>query len=238
MGIGDRGAGAVERMTFIEGVEITALCDTRQAAVDGGQEILKKAGLPKATEYVNGEKGYIEMCQSDNIDLVYIVTSWEWHIPIALEAMENGKHTAVEVSTARTLEECWQIVETSERTRKHCVILENCCYDFFELMTLNMARQGVFGDLVHGEGAYIHDLDYWHFNRPQDDKMTDGAYDNYWRLKENKRHANVYPTHGLGPICQAMDINRGDKMDFLTSIMSDDFTLSKRIEEEAEKTPI
>ncbi len=237
VGIGDRGSGAVERMTFIDGVEITALCDTRQAAVDGGQKILEKAGLPKATEYVNGDTGFKEMCQSNNIDLVYIATSWEWHVPIAIEAMENDKHTAVEVSTARTLEECWEIVETSERTRKHCVILENCCYDFFELLTLNMVRQGVFGDLIHGEGAYIHDLDYWQFNKPKNDKMVDGAYNDYWRLHENKRHANVYPTHGLGPICQAMDINRGDKMEFLTSIMSDDFTLGKRIEEEAEDNP-
>ncbi|MCM4157025.1 Gfo/Idh/MocA family oxidoreductase [Gramella sp. AN32] len=238
VGIGDRGSGAVERMTYIEGVEITALCDTRQAAVDGAQGILKNAGLPKAAEFVNGDTGYKEMCQSDLVDLVYVVTSWEWHIPIALEAMENDKHTAVEVSTARTLDECWQIVETSERTRKHCVILENCCYDFFELLTLNMVRQGVFGDLIHGEGAYIHNLDYWMFNIPEDDKMVDGAYTDFWRMKENRRHANVYPTHGLGPICQAMNINRGDKMDYLTAMMSDDFNFAKNIKKHAAENPI
>lgn len=238
VGIGDRGAGAVQRMTHIEGVEITALCDIRQGAVDGGQAILQKAGLPKAKEYVGDDENFHKLTNDDVADLVYIATPWEWHVPIALAAMEGDKHAAVEVSTARTMDECWQMVETSERTRKHCVILENCCYDFFELLTLNMVRQGVFGDLIHGEGAYIHDLDYWHFNIPKDEKMTDGAYTGLWRLHENTRKANVYPTHGLGPICQAMNINRGDKMNLLTAMMSDDFTLKHRIKEEAAENPI
>lgn len=237
VGIGDRGSGAVKRMTFIEGVEITALCDIRQGAVDGAQKILAEAGLPKAKEYVNGDQGFLDLCNSDNIDLVYVATPWEWHVPVALAAMKGDKHTAVEVSLAKTMDECWEIVETSEKTKKHCVILENCCYDFFELLTLNMARQGAFGDLVHGEGAYIHDLDYWLFNKPEDEKMSDGAYTKMWRMHENKRKANVYPTHGLGPVCQAMDINRGDKMDYLTAMMSDDFTLKQRIREKAKEDP-
>ena len=127
VGIGDRGSGAVKRMTFIEGVEIAALCDIRQAAVDGGQKILADAGLPKAKEFVGGDLGFKEMCESGLVDLVYIATPWEWHVPVAIAAMEGDKHAAVEVSTAKTLDECWQMVETSERTRKHCVILENCC---------------------------------------------------------------------------------------------------------------
>ena len=237
VGIGDRGSDAVERMTFIDGVEITALCDVRQAAVDGAQKILAKAGLPKAKEFVNGDLGFKDLCNSGLCDLVYTATPWEWHVPVGIAAMEGGCHTAIEVSTAKTMDECWQIVETSERTRKHCVILENCCYDFFELLTLNMVRQGAFGDLIHGEGAYIHDLDYWLFNKPKDDKMTDGAYYKMWRMHENKRKANVYPTHGLGPICQAMSINRGDKMEYLTAMMGNDFTLKKRIEEKAKEDP-
>ncbi len=237
VGIGDRGSGAVKRMTFIEGVEITALCDIRQSAVDGAQKILKDAGLPPAKEFVGGLEGYKELCNSDLVDLVYTATPWEYHVPVGVAAMEGGKHTAIEVSTARTMEECWQIVETSERTKKHCVILENCCYDFFEMLTLNMVRQGLFGDIIHGEGAYIHNLDYWLFNKPKDEKMTDGAYTKMWRMHENKRKANVYPTHGLGPICQAMNINRGDKMEYLTSMMSDDFTLKHRIKEKAQEDP-
>ncbi len=237
VGIGDRGSGAVKRMTYIDGVEITALCDIRQGAVDGAQKILNDSGLPAAREFVNGDRGFEELCNSDIVDLVYVATPWNWHVPVALAAMEGDKHAAVEVSLAKTLEECWQIVETSERTKKHCVILENCCYDFFELLTLNMARQGMFGEVVHGEGAYIHDLDYWLFNKPQDEKMSDGAYTKMWRMHENKRKANVYPTHGLGPVCQAMNINRGDKMDYLTAIMSDDFTLKYKIEEKAKEDP-
>ena len=238
VGIGDRGSDAVERMTYIDGVEIVALCDVRQAAVDNAQKILADAGLPKAKEFVNGDYGFKDLCNSGLCDLVYTATPWEWHVPVALAAMEGDCHAAVEVSTAKTMDECWEIVETSEKTKKHCVILENCCYDFFELLTLNMVRQGAFGDLIHGEGAYIHNLDYWMFNKPKDDKGgADGAYTGMWRMHENRRKANVYPTHGLGPICQAMNINRGDKMEYLTAMMGDDFTLRKRIEEKAKEDP-
>lgn len=238
VGIGDRGIQVIERMSFIEGVEITALCDTRQAAIDGGQDLLKLKKLPKAKEYTGSDFAFNDLCESGIVDLVYIATPWEWHVPIAVAAMKGDKHTAVEVSVAKTLDECWEMVEVSEQTKKHCVILENCCYDFFELLTLNMVRQGVFGDLIHGEGAYIHDLDHWHFTVPQEDKPKgDGAYNGMWRLKENKRKANVYPTHGFGPICQAMNINRGDCLDYLSAIMSDDFTLKKRIKEMAAQDP-
>jgi len=194
VGIGDRGSGAVKRMTYIDGVEITAVCDIRQAAVDGAQKIIKEAGLPAATEFVNGDEAFREMCTSGLVDLVYIATPWEWHVPVALAAMEGGNHAAVEVSTAKTMKECWDMVETSERTKKHCVILENCCYDFFELLTLNMARQGAFGDIIHGEGAYIHDLDYWMFNKPKDNKMTDGAYTKMWRNKRKSERRSFLRT--------------------------------------------
>jgi len=237
VGIGDRGASAVERISFIEGVEIVALCDIRQAAVDGAQKILSDAGLRKAKEFVGDDEEFRKLYDYKKVDLVYVATPWEFHVPVALAAMESDKHVAVEVSVAKTIDECWQIVDTSERTRKHCVILENCCYDFFELLTLNMVRNGVFGELIHGEGAYIHDLDYWMFNKPKDEELVDGAYTRMWRMFENERKANVYPTHGLGPICQAMNINRGDKMDYLVAMMSDDFTLKNRIKEMAESDP-
>lgn len=237
VGIGDRGSGAVKRMTYIDGVEVTAICDIRQSALDGAQNILAEAGLPKAKEFTGSDTAFKDLCNSGLCDLVYTATPWEWHVPVALAAMEGGCHAATEVSTARTMDECWSIVETSERTKKHCVILENCCYDFFELLTLNMARQGAFGDLIHGEGAYIHNLDYWMFNKPKDEKMTDGAYTKMWRIHENKRKANVYPTHGLGPICQAMNINRGDKMEYLTAMMGNDFSFKDKIKERAKEDP-
>src|SRR5690606_9321143 len=158
-----------------------------------------------------GPESWKTVCDREDIDLIYIATPWKLHTPMALYAMEHGKHVAVEIPAATTVEDCWNLVETSEKTKRHCVMLENCCYDFFELLTLNMARQGFFGKLVHGEGAYIHDI---LGSLVDPEKRFD-----YWRLEENThRNGNLYPTHGLGPICQAMDINRGDRLTYMTSM--------------------
>ena len=238
VGIGDRGIGSVERLCYIEGTEIVALCDIRQRAIDGAQEILASFGMEKAAEYTGSDEAWKAMCERDDIDLVYICTPWIWHTPISVYAMENGSHAACEVPIARTVDEAWQLVETSERTKKHCMQLENCCYDFFELLTLNMARQGMFGDILHAEGAYIHNLMGYNFKKPIDERLGDGAYTGMWRLKENAaRNGNLYPTHGLGPVCQAMNINRGDKMDYLTSMSTNDFSMSNRARELAAEDP-
>ncbi|OYW18752.1 MAG: acetylgalactosaminidase, partial [Sphingobacteriales bacterium 12-47-4] len=138
IGLGMRGSDAVERLTFIDGVEITALCDKYPERVEAAQQTLVKRGRPKAKSY-SGEEGYKALCESNEVDLVYSPTPWHMHTPIALYAMKNGKHAAIEVPAAKTIDECWALVETSEKTRKHCMMLENCCYDFFELLTLNMA---------------------------------------------------------------------------------------------------
>jgi predicted dehydrogenase len=218
IGLGQRGPGAVERLANIDGLEIRALCDQKLDRVDKAQNILSSHGLPPAKAYGGNADAWKELCQSKELDLVYICTPWQLHTPMAVFAMENGKHAASEVPAAVTLEEAWQLVETSEKTRKHCMMLENCCYDFFELLTLNMARQGFFGELVHAEGAYIHDLRELLFSKT--------GYVDMWRLKHNqKRRGNLYPTHGLGPVCQAMNINRGDRMEYLTAMASDDFML-------------
>jgi predicted dehydrogenase len=166
-----------------------------------------------------------KVCERKDIDLIYVTTPWAFHTPIAVYAMEHGKHVVIEIPAAKTVEECWQLVETSERTRKHCMMLENCCYDSFELLTLNMARQGFFGDIVHTEGAYIHD---------RSEKVFTG---NLWRINENVRNGNLYPTHGLGSIAQIMNINTGDKMDYLVSVSSDDFTYGPLAKELASKDP-
>lgn len=230
VGLGMRGSDAVERLTYIDGVEITALCDKYPDRVEAAQQTLVKRGRPKAKSY-SGEEGYKALCESNEVDLVYSPTPWHMHTPIALYAMKNGKHAAIEVPAAKTIDECWALVETSEKTRKHCMMLENCCYDFFELLTLNMARQGLFGEIVHAEGAYIHDLSRdWLFNK--------NAYADMWRLKENTgKNGNLYPTHGLGPIAQCMDINRGDKMNHLVSMSTNDFTLASLSREMAAKDP-
>jgi len=232
IGLGDRGSGAVQRLSYIEGVEIKALGDLRQVAVEGSQKYLNSIGRDPAQEFFGDENVWKKLIELPDLDLIYICTPWVWHTPMAVYAMENGKHTACEVPIARTIDEAWQLVETSERTKKHCMMLENCCYDFFELLTLNMARQGLFGDILHGEGAYIHNLMGYNFKKPIDERQTDGAYTGMWRLKENAtRNGNLYPTHGLGPICQVMNINRGDKMEFLTSMSTFDFSMAAREKE-------
>jgi hypothetical protein len=226
IGLGMRGPGAVERMSFIDGVEIKALCDQYPDRVAAAQKILEKKGLPKATEYSGSKEAWKELCNRQDIDLVYITTPWSWHTPMAVYAMEHGKHAATEVPAAKTMDECWQLVETSEKTKKHCMMLENCCYDFFELLTLNMARNGLFGELMHAEGAYLHDLRSLNFDK--------NGYAEMWRLKENaSRNGNLYPTHGLGPVAQCLNINRGDQMDYLTSMSSNDFMMGVIAKEKA-----
>ncbi len=232
IGLGDRGSEAVKRLSFIEGVEITALCDLRTVAVDGSLKYLQSAGRPAARVFSGDDSAWKKLVELPDLDLIYIVTPWEWHTQMAVYSMENGKHVCCEVPVARTVDEAWQLVETSERTRKHCMMLENCCYDFFELLTLNMARQGMFGDIIHGEGAYIHNLLEMNFRKPADDQQSDDAYTKMWRLRENAtRNGNVYPTHGLGPVCQALNINRGDKMEHLSSVSTSDFSMGQKEKE-------
>jgi predicted dehydrogenase len=232
IGLGDRGSEAVKRLSFIEGVEITALCDLRKVAIDGSQKYLKSAGRAAAREFTGDDFAWKKLVELPDLDLIYVVTPWIWHTRMAVYAMENGKHTCCEVPIARTIDEAWQLVETSEKTKKHCMMLENCCYDFFELLTLNMARQGMFGDIIHGEGAYIHNLLEMNFRKPKDDQQTDDAYTNMWRLRENAtRNGNVYPTHGLGPVCQALSINRGDRMEHLSSVSTADFSMGPKEKE-------
>ena len=228
IGLGMRGSGAVERLGYINGLEIVALCDKYPDRVTKAQKTLEKTARPKAKEY-SGEDGWKALCENNEIDLVYNVTPWYLHAPICLYAMKNGKHAATEVNAGLTIDQCWELVETSEQTKKHCMMLENCCYDFFELLTLNMARNGLFGELVHAEGAYIHDLTKEYlFNKE--------AYTDMWRLKQNYLlHGNLYPTHGLGPIAQCLNINRGDKMDHLVSMSGNDFTLNSLAKEMAAK---
>lgn len=228
IGIGMRGSDAVARLSYIEGTEIVALCDKYPERVTVGQKTLASLNRPKAREY-SGEEGWKALCESNEVDLIYTCTPWSLHTPIALHAMNHGKHVATEVPAALTLEECWKLVETSEKTKRHCMMLENCCYDFFELLTLNMARQGLFGELVHAEGAYIHDLSTgWLFNKR--------AYADMWRLKENiGKTGSLYPTHGIGPVAQCLNINRGDQMEHLVSMSTADFSLAPLAQEMAAK---
>lgn len=214
VGLGMRGPGAVERFTHIPGVEIKALCDYEQTRAEDCQKYLEKASLPKADIYY-GENGYEELCKRPDIDLVYIAPDWLHHAPIAKCALRNGKNVAIEVPSAMTLNDCWELIDLSEKHQKHCMILENCCYDWFEMNTLNMAQNGVFGEVIRAQGAYIHNLsDFWdyYWKNGENDKLG-------WRLEFNMRHrGDVYATHGLGPVAQVLDIHRGDRMKTLTAM--------------------
>ena len=208
VGLGARGPYAVDRYTYIPGVKIVALCDVIPDNVEKVQKALENRGFPRAAGYSGDTEVYKQLCERDDIDLVYICTDWVHHTPIALYAMEHGKNVACEVPMATSLEEIWTLINMSEKTRKHCMMLENCCYDFFEMSCLAMAQAGVFGDILHVEGSYLHYLDpYW------------GGYWNNWRLDFNQKHkGDVYPTHGLGPIAQVLGIHRGDRFKTLVAM--------------------
>jgi len=214
VGLGMRGPGAVARFTYIPGTQIVALCDYEQERAERCQKYLEKASLPKAAVY-SGATGYEELCKRDDIDLVYIAADWLHHFPVAKCALENGKHVAIEVPSAMNLQECWDLINLSEANRKHCMILENCCYDWFEMNTLNMAQQGVFGEVIRAQGAYIHNLEpFWdyYWKNGEGDKLG-------WRLDYNMKHrGDVYATHGLGPVAQALDIHRGDRVTTLVAM--------------------
>lgn len=223
IGLGNRGIGAVKRFTHITGAKVTAICDLASWKIERAQKVLTDAGLPKAIEYT-GEDGWKKMCENDDIDLIYILTNWGNHTPMAVYAMEQGKHAVSEVPAAVTIDECWQLVNTSEKTRLHFMQLENCVYDFFEMATHRMAEEGVFGEIVHVEGAYIHDLRKHNF---ETDEHNSG-YWNMWRLEQNaKRNGNLYPTHGFGPLCHVLNIHRGDKMEYITSLSSNQFGMTE-----------
>lgn len=245
IGLGNRGSGALSRLRAVEGIEIRALCDNRpervteslQRMAGGGRRSRDRqasstpapSGPPPAT-YSGGDDDWKKVCERDDIDVIYNCTPWPLHAPISIYAMEHGKHAFSEIPAAVNMEQCWQLVETSERTRKHYMMLENCCYDFFELLTLNMAQQGFFGEIVHGEGAYIHNLMELNFGKTY--------YSNMWRLKQNAaRNGNLYPMHGLGPIAQIMNINRGDRFDYLVSMQSKDFQMAQKADELAREDP-
>ncbi len=220
VGIGNQGSGHFRNLLRIEGVEIVAACDIREERIAWAQEQCVKAGKPKPVGYSNGTEDFKRMCDTEDLDLVYNATPWEWHVPISVKAMETGSHAATEVPGAITLEGCWEIVEASEKYGKHCITMENCNYDRTELMFFNMVRQGLFGELLHAECGYLHDLRGWKFGT--------AYYPHDWRLKYSiKRNADLYPTHGLGPVSQWMDITRGNKFDYLVSMSSPSLSLKR-----------
>ena len=229
VGLGMRGPWAVIRFCHIPGVEIVALCDYEQKRAEACQAELRKVGLKPADIYY-GEKGYEEICKRDDIDLVYIATDWNHHYPVAKFAMENGKHAAIEVPSAMNLEQCWSLIDLSEKTRLHCFILENCCYDEYEMTALAMKQAGLFGEVIRAEGAYIHGLEWFWDSYWKDPNDNDN--DNlHWRMKYNmENRGDLYATHGLGPVAQCLDIHRGDRFTTLIAMDTESFVGKEWVE--------
>ncbi len=223
IGMGNRGPGHLRNLMRLEGVEITGLCDKSPERVAAALEQVE--GTDHSPEvYTDGEEEWKKLCESDAVDLVFVTTPYFLHAPMAIYAMQQGKHVATEVPAAGTMEECWQLVQTAEATRRHLMMLENYSYMPFHLLTISMAQQGFFGEVVHGDGAYNTSKMRNNFGKTM--------YSDMWWLRQYAcRRGNVYPTHGLGPLCQIMDINRGDRLDYLVSVESADFMMADRARE-------
>jgi len=212
VGVGGMGSAHVVNYLNIEGVEIKAVCDIVPEKVERVQKWVVEAGRPKPNGYSRGPTDFRRMCETEDLDLVMTATPWEWHVPVCLSAMKNGKHAVTEVPAAMSLEDCWALVETAEETALHCQMMENCCYDRIELMTLNLVRKGVLGEMLHAECGYLHDLREVKFS-----SQGEGLWRRAWSQKLN---GNLYPTHGLGPVAQCLNINRGDVFDYIVSLSS------------------
>jgi predicted dehydrogenase len=210
VGIGLQGSGHVENLLKIPGCRITAVCDIRPERTDWAAKAVAEAGHPAPAAYTRGPRDFERLCAEQDLDLVFTATPWEWHVPVMLAAMKNGKHAATEVPAAMTLDDCWAIVEAAEKHQRHCVMMENCNYDRAEMMVFNIVRQGALGEILHAEGGYLHDLREIKF-----EKKDEGLWRRAWSTRID---GNPYPTHGLGPVANCLDINRGDRFDYLVSM--------------------
>jgi hypothetical protein len=227
IGLGNRGTSHLMSMSNFEGVEMRALSDLRPEKLEAAEKRIKAKGHNPVL-YSGGKDEWKKLCERNDIDLIVVTTPWYMHAEMGVYAMEKGKHVASEVPAAGTIEECWQIVETAERTRKHFMMMANTSYGDFQMLTLNMARKGFFGEVVHGDCAY-------NANKMNNNFSKTTYWDMWWLKQYATRKGNIYPIHGLAPVCEIMDINRGDRLDFLGSFESADFGMDKKARELAAK---
>jgi predicted dehydrogenase len=218
VGCGRRGLSLLNDLLGVPKVEVRAVCDVVAGHAEGARDLAEKRKAPRPDAYTRGERHYEELARREDLDLVYIATPWRWHVRMAVACMDAGKHAAVEVPAAVTLDECWTLVEASERTRRHCVMLENCCYGYEEMLVNRMVKAGLLGDLLHAECAYDHDLR---------EILFENDSEGLWRRAEHVgRNGNLYPTHGLGPVAWYLGIHRGDRFERLVSMSSPEAGLS------------
>jgi len=211
IGTGGRGTSLLGNL-LAANAQMAALCDIVPEKAGHAASLVVAAGQKKPELYTDGPHHYESLVARNDVDLVIVATPWSWHAEMALAAMQHGKDVAVEVPGVTTIEDCWRIVRTSEETRKHCMMLENCCYGYNETLILRMVHGGEFGELLYGEGAYLHDLR---------SELFSNAGEGLWRRTEHTRaDGNLYPTHGLGPVANYMGIQRGDRFDYMVSMSS------------------
>ena len=218
IGTGGRGTSLLGNLLAAD-AQIVALCDIVPEKAEHAAGMVVAAGQKKPELYTKGPHHFEELCVRNDVDLVIAATPWEWHYPMAIAAMKHGKDVAIEVPGVTTLDECWGIVRTSEETRKHCMMLENCCYGYNETLILRMVHAGEFGDLLFGEGAYIHDLR---------SELFSNAGEGLWRRTWHTRlNGDLYPTHGLGPVANYMGIQRGDRFKHMVAMSAPHLGLDK-----------
>lgn len=209
LGCGGRGRSLLSGLLALKNVEVPAVFDIDPEGARKAARQVTESGRPAPRVETEDVARALD---GQGLDLAYVASSWEAHVPLAVAAMERGIHAAVEVPAATTLDACWALVNASERCRRHCVILENCCYGYEETLMLGLTRAGKLGEITHGEGAYIHDLR---------SLLLSDSGEGLWRREPHiHKNGNFYPTHGLGPIARCMDINRGDRFVQLVSMSS------------------
>lgn len=220
VGTGLRGRSLLHEWLGVDNVRITALCDIVPEKVERARDMLRTAGHTyDVPAYTAGERDFENLCRRDDVDFVYTATPWEWHVPVMLAAMANGRHCGTEVPAAYTIADCWKLVDASEKSRRHCMIMENCNYGYNELLVLGMVRAGIFGDIFAGGAAYNHDLRRI---------LTETKDEGLWRRAHHtRRNGNLYPTHGLGPVAAYMDVNRGDRFEYMVSMSTPEFGLTQ-----------
>ena len=229
VGVGNRGTTLIEMLNWLvrhNHCEIVSICDVQKKYLERAQNRIAKfqTTTPLIVDGSSDENAWMQLCNPEIADLLLIATPWRWHAPMATYAMERGLHTATEVPMAYMAQDSLELIKTAERTKRHCIMLENCCYNGEELFVLNMVKEGVFGDLTHAECAYIHDL--------RELLLHTSYYHERWRLNHHlERNGNFYTTHGLGPVCMYMDILRGDNLSHLVSMSSNEAALSKALRE-------
>ncbi len=224
IGLGGRGYGLLQLAILrMKDVELVAVCDVYQDRIEKTQKLAKLRRRPQPQGYTD----YKELLKHQGLDAVIVSCSWAMHTEIACAAMEAGIPTATEVGGAYSIEECWKLVQTYEKTKTPYMVLENCCYGEYELACLKMVREGIFGDVIHCDGGYAHDLR---------SEVANGKENRHYRLEEYKnRNCENYPTHEIGPIAKVLNLGYGNRMVSLTSTSSKSMGLNYYIQQQNKK---